>query len=110
MRNLLGTSNNTDLIYRSNFGTESAVYTQNFAVDNSCKNEKVKDVAAGLPHRSVAIFLLALLIKAVDLCDLPRFVVASDKNNSIGVSIPKLLAVERSFDLKQMVPTWPSST
>jgi hypothetical protein len=62
------------------------VYAEHFTVDDGCKNEEIKHMTAGFPDRGIAVLLLALLVKAVDLCDLSRFMVSSDEDDSVRVS------------------------
>lgn len=87
MRNLLSTCNDSNLIYGSNLGAQAAMHAEKLSVNYSSENEEVKNVAARLPYGCVAVFLLAFLVEAIDLCDLARFVVASDENNAVWVSI-----------------------
>lgn len=49
-------------------------------------------MATSLPDGGVSILLLALLIKAVDLCDLSRFVIAADEDDSVRVSKAALVS------------------
>lgn len=90
MGDLLGACNNADLIKRSDLRAQSAVHTKHLAVHDSSKRQKVEDLAAGLPHRGIAVFRLTLLVKAVDLGDLPRLMVASDQGYPIGISASDL--------------------
>jgi len=83
MGNLLGASNDSDLVEGSNLGRQAAVDAQDLAVDNGGQGEKVKDLAARLPDRGVAVFSLALFVETVDLGDLARLVVAAYKSYAI---------------------------
>ena len=62
------------------------MYAEDFAVDDSAKGHKVKDLAACLPNRCVAVFLHTFFVEAVDLGDLTGFVVAADESHAIWVS------------------------
>jgi hypothetical protein len=62
------------------------MHTEYFSVNNSSENEKVEYVTARLPDGGVAVFLLAFFVEAVYLSDLPRLVVATDKDNPLWVS------------------------
>lgn len=86
MRDFLSSGNNANLVERANFRTETAVDTQNLAVDDGCQGEEIEDLTARLPHGSVAVLLLTLLVEAVDLGDLSRFVVTTDERDLVGVS------------------------
>lgn len=68
----------SDLVEGADFGAESAVHAEDFAVDDGCEGEKVEDLTARLPDRGVAVLLLALLVEAVDLGNLPGLMVAAD--------------------------------
>jgi len=85
MRYLLSTSNNTDLVNGANLRAEATVNAQNLTVNDSSEDEEVKNLAARLPDRSVAVLLLTLLVEAVDLSNLARFVVTSDESNLVGI-------------------------
>jgi hypothetical protein len=85
MRNLLSTSNDADLINSADFRAESSVNAEDLTINDSGKDEEVKDLAAGLPNRGVAVLLLTLLVEAVDLSDLTGFVVATDESDLIRV-------------------------
>lgn len=65
------------------------------AVNNGSENEEVKNVATRLPNGCVAVFLLALFVEAIHLCDLARFVVTSDENNAVWVSISLSVSAPR---------------
>lgn len=88
MRNLLGTSDNPDLVDRANLGTEASVDAEDLAINNGGKHEEIKDLAACLPHRRITILLLALFVESVYLRDLPRLVITSHEDDSIRVSTP----------------------
>ncbi len=92
MRDLLGPSDDTDLVQCADLGTQTAVDAKHFAVDNGSENQEVEDLAATFPHRSIAVLLLALFIEAVDLGDLARLVVPTHKGDTIRVSGCRLSA------------------
>ena len=75
---LLGAGNDADLVDGADLGAQAAVNTQDGAVDNSGEDEKVKNLAACLPDRGVAVLLLAFFVETIYLRDLPRFVVAAN--------------------------------
>ena len=86
MRDLLRAGYHADLVECSDFGREATVNTEHSSINNSGQSEEVEDLAAGLPHRSVAVFLLTFLVEAVDLGDLSRLVVSTEDSNALGVS------------------------
>jgi hypothetical protein len=87
VRDLLGASNNTNLIDGSNLRAQSTMNTENLTVNNSSQDEKIKNLAAGFPNRCISILLLALLVETVNLGDLTGFMIASDEGNLVGVSL-----------------------
>jgi hypothetical protein len=48
--------------------------------------QQVEDLSAVLPSVGVTVFLLALIVKAVNLSDLPGFVVSSEESNLVRPS------------------------
>ena len=90
MRNLLGTSNNTDLINSANLRAQTAVNAENFTINNGSEDKEVKNLAARLPDRRIAVFLLALLVETVNLGNLARLVVAADECDLVGVPLNML--------------------
>jgi hypothetical protein len=85
VRDLLSTSNDTNLINGADLRAETTVNAENLTVNNSSEDKKVKDLAAGLPNRSIAVLLLTLLIEAVDLSDLTGLVVASNEGDLVRI-------------------------
>lgn len=85
MRDFLSTSNNTDLINSADLWAQTTMNAKNLAINNCGKDEEIKDLAARLPDGSVAIFLLALLIEAINLSNLSRFVITTDESNLVGI-------------------------
>lgn len=73
----MSAGDNADLIQCSNLWAQSAMNTQDFAVDNGSKGQEVEDLTAGLPYRSIAVLGLTLFVEAVDLSDLSGFVVSA---------------------------------
>lgn len=97
MGNLLGPCDDSNLIYGSYLRAQAAMDAEKLSVNYGSENEEVKNVAARLPYGCVAVLLLAFFVEAVDLCDLARFVVASDENNAVWVSIPVSVLEPREF-------------
>lgn len=77
VRNLLSSCDNSDLVDGADFGTQTAMNAEDFAIDDGSKNEEIKNVAASLPDRRVAILRLAFFVEAVYLRNLPGLVVAT---------------------------------
>lgn len=83
--------------------------TEDSAIDNGSQSEEVEHLTAGLPHRSVSVFLLAFLVEAVDLGDLARLVVSADERDLVGVSSWVSEVVPASNHLNKQL-TLPSDT
>lgn len=85
VRDLLGSRHDADLVQRPDLRAQSAVDAENFAVDDGAEGHEVKDLAACFPDGSVAVFLHAFFVEAVNLGDLAGFMVAADKGDAVGV-------------------------
>lgn len=85
MRDLLSTSNNTNLIDSADLRAQPTVDTKDLTIDNGSKNKEIEDLAARLPDRGVTVLLLTLLVEAVDLSNLAGLVVATDEGDLVGV-------------------------
>lgn len=87
---LLGTGDNADLVEGADFRAQAAMHAEDFAVDNGAENEEVEDLAAGFPDGGVPVLGHAFFIEAVDLCDLARFMVATDEGNAFRPALNAL--------------------
>lgn len=85
VRNFLSSSNDAYLVEGTDFRTQTTMDAEHFAVNDCTENQEIKDLATSFPDRRITIFLLAFFVKPVDLCDLARFVVASDEGHAIRV-------------------------
>jgi hypothetical protein len=77
---LLISLDGADLIKSFDVGGESAVHAQHLVVDDGSDGKKVEDLAAVAPGVCISVFVLTFVVEAVDLRDLPRFVVAPEKS------------------------------
>jgi len=84
--NLLSPRYNANLVECPDLGAEASVHAEHLAVYYGGKRKEVEYLAAGFPDRSVAIFLLALFVESVYLCDLAGLVVAADECDLVWVS------------------------
>jgi len=57
-----------------------------FSINDCSKTEIVKDVAAVAPDVGIAVLPNTFVIEAVDLCNLPTLMVASDKGDSVWIA------------------------
>lgn len=108
VRDLLGASDDADLVEGADFRAQAAVHAEDFTVNDGGEDEEVEDLAAGFPDGGVAVFLLALLVEAVHLGDLARFVVAADEGDAVGES--GVTGLARYTVTLGLGHTWLSST
>ena len=79
-------------------GTQTAVYTKDTSVDNGTQGEIIKHLATPPPHIGASIFPLALIVEPIHLCNLPGFVVSSNKGDAFGVADFQGQQQEECFD------------
>jgi len=84
-RNLLYPIERPGLINCLAIGRQSAVDAPNLAVNEGGDAQAVKDIATELPRIPVPVLSLALIVKAINLCDLATFVISAQKNNVLRV-------------------------
>jgi hypothetical protein len=85
VRNLLGASNDSNLVYSTDLRAQTTVNAQNLAINDSSEDKEIENLAARLPDRRVTVLLLALLVESIDLGNLSGFVVASNKSDPVRV-------------------------
>lgn len=56
------------------------------SINNGRKGQVVKDLSAVSPHSNGTIFAETLIIKAIDLGDLPRLMISSDQGYPIWIT------------------------
>ena len=59
---------------------------EDFPVDNSAKDEEIKDLTAGFPNRGITILLLTFFVEAVDLGYLAGLVITANEGHPVRVS------------------------
>ena len=84
--NLLGTSNDSNLVNSADLRAEAAVHTENSPVDDGSKCHKVKDLGTSFPHRGVAVFLVTLFVESVNLGDLTGFMIAANQCDATWIA------------------------
>ena len=60
--------------------------TENFVIDDCGKSKVIEDVSAVSPHINGTILSEALVIEAINLCNLSAFMISSDQSDSLGIS------------------------
>jgi len=103
MRNLLVSGDGSDLIDGADVRREASVDTENLAVNESGEGEVVEDLCAIFPGVGVAVLLLALIVEAVHLGDLPALVVTPEERDLVGP--PRLQGKQEGERLETVVAT-----
>ena len=67
-------------------GREASVEREDFAFDEGCERQIIKEVCEIFPDGGVAVFPQTLVVEAVDLGDLSGLVVASENGDSVSVA------------------------
>ena len=93
--NFLGARHHPHLVQSTDLRTESTMYTQYLAINDSAQRHEVEDLAAGLPHRGTTIFLETFLVEPINLRNLTGLVVTAYQSDSIGVSSTSDVSAER---------------
>lgn len=86
MRNFLNAVKSPDIVKSINAGRETSMEAENLVVDEGGQREVIEQVGEVLPHVCIAVFAQALVVEAIYLCDLTRFVVTTKDCNSAWVS------------------------
>ena len=63
---------------------QSTMQTEDLVLHNCCDWEVIKEVSKVTPDVSTSILSVALIIEAIDLCDLSTLVIASKNSNPVG--------------------------
>ena len=86
MRDLLHTIQRSDIVQRIDTGTQPPVQTEDLVFDQCGQGEIVKQIRKVFPHACIAVFAQTLVVEAVDLGDLARFVVAAQDGDAVGIA------------------------
>jgi len=86
MRHLLYSIECSDIVEGVNAWGETSVETEDLVVDEGGEREEIEEVGEVLPHVRVAVLSQALVVEAVHLSDLTRFVVPAKDGDALGVS------------------------
>ena len=86
MWNFLHSFQSPDVVEGFNRGREPAVETEKLVLNDCSQRKIVEELSQGLPDSRVAIFSAALVIEAIYLSDLARFMVSSQDGDSVFVA------------------------
>merc|ERR1712216_711517 len=75
-----------DIVNIDNIGREAAVRAKNTVLHHGSKGEVVEDLSKEMPNMRRCVFSHALVIEAVDLCNLPALMVAPKQENAIRIA------------------------
>jgi hypothetical protein len=76
----------SDVVKCVNARGETSVEAEDLVIDEGSKREVVEQVCEELPDVGIAIFAQALVVEAVHLCDLSRFMVTAQDGDSGRIS------------------------
>ena len=86
MRDFLHAVKLTDVVEGINGWRESSVKTEELVVDGPGQGQVVEERGEILPGVGVPVLAAALVVEAIDLCDLAGFVVATEDRETLGVA------------------------
>lgn len=86
MRNLLYPIQRSNVVQCIDAGRETAVEAEDLVFDEGGEREEIEKVGEVLPHVGVAVFAQALVVEAVDLCDLAGFVVTAEDGDALRIT------------------------
>lgn len=83
---LLYAVQSADVVEGVDAGRETAVKTEDLILDQGGERQEIEKIGEVLPDIRISVFPEALVVKAVDLGDLTRLVIASQDGDALGVS------------------------
>src|SRR5947209_3571539 len=86
MRHLLNPVQTPDVVQRINTRAQSAVQAKDLVVNQGGEGEVVEEIGKVFPHICIAVLAQALVIEAVDLGDLARFMIAAEDRYAGGIA------------------------
>jgi hypothetical protein len=86
VRNFLLAVDHANLVQGVDCGGQTTMDAEDLVVDDSGQAEVIKNLSAVSPYIDGAVFTEALVIKAINLRNLTRFVVATNEGDSVRVS------------------------
>lgn len=86
MRHFLDPIQGTDVIKGINGRAQAAMETENLVIDECGEGKVVEEVGKALPDTRVAVLTQALIVEAVNLCDLAGLVIATKDCDALWVT------------------------
>ena len=86
VRHFLDAVEASNVVEGINAGGEATVKAEDLVVDEGSEWEVIEEISEEFPDVGIAILAQALIVEAIDLCDLSRFVVAAEDGDSGGIS------------------------
>ena len=86
VRHLLDPVQGPDVVQSVDAGGQAAVQAEDLVVDEGGEGEVVEEIGEVFPDVGVAVLAQALVVEAVHLRDLARFVVAPQNRDALGVA------------------------
>lgn len=103
MRDFLNTIQRADVVQSVDRRAKAAVKAEDLVVNEGGQGQEIEKVGEVLPYVCVAVFSQALVVEAVHLCDLTRFVIAA-KDSDAG-RVADLERNEEGHSLNRVVAT-----
>jgi hypothetical protein len=86
VRHLLNTVKRTNVIERVDTRGQAAVKAEDLIFNQGSQRQVVEEICEIFPHIGIAVFSETLIVEAVNLGDLTRFVVTTEDGDALGVS------------------------
>lgn len=86
MWHLLYAIERSDIVQSIDARGETSVKAEYLIVDEGGKGEIIKEIREVFPNIRVAILPETLIVESVDLCNLTRFVIATEDGNALRIS------------------------
>ena len=86
MGNFLNSVKGTNVIESIDARGEAAMKTEDLVVNQGCQGKVIEEIGEVFPDIGIAVFSQALIVEAVDLGDLARFMISSEDGDARRVS------------------------
>jgi len=86
MRDLLYAVKRSDVVESIDTWGETTVEAEDLIIDEGGERKVIEEIGEVFPNIRVAILPKTFIVESIDLCNLTRFVVATEDGNALGVS------------------------